>query len=237
MKITYLHHSGFYINTGKNSFLIDFYQDVEKGFTESLIKNDKSNIYILASHFHGDHFNKEIFNFKDVNPHIRYIFGSDIFKEKKAKYEDGQFLSKGNTYSDGNIVIKAYGSTDSGISFYIEADGYKIFHAGDLNNWHWKEECDETESAGYEYAFHKELSEIKADNLNLDVTFFPVDPRLGKEYFKGPEEFISNVKTRLFVPMHFGDKFDLAKAFEDVAMKYCDGFFVINKKGDSMEWK
>ncbi|MEI3154718.1 MAG: hypothetical protein V8S95_06185 [Odoribacter sp.] len=46
--------------------------------------------------------------------------------------------------------IKAFGSTDIGISFLIDIDNIRIFHAGDLNNWHWEEESTPEEIAGTE---------------------------------------------------------------------------------------
>ena len=39
-----------------------------------------------------------------------------------------------------DVYVKAYGSTDIGISFLVKVDGLTIFHAGDLNWWHWKED-------------------------------------------------------------------------------------------------
>ena len=38
------------------------------------------------------------------------------------------------------VKIKAFGSTDIGISFLVSVDGVDIFHAGDLNWWHWWDE-------------------------------------------------------------------------------------------------
>ena len=43
------------------------------------------------------------------------------------------------------LRIQAFGSTDVGISFLIHLQGKSIFHAGDLNNWHWSEESTEQE--------------------------------------------------------------------------------------------
>ena len=41
----------------------------------------------------------------------------------------------------GDIKVKAYGSTDAGVSFLVTTSGgRKIFHAGDLNDWHWQDD-------------------------------------------------------------------------------------------------
>lgn len=33
------------------------------------------------------------------------------------------------------MKVKAFDSTDEGLSYLVEMDGIRIFHAGDLNNW------------------------------------------------------------------------------------------------------
>lgn len=42
---------------------------------------------------------------------------------------------------------------------------------------------------------------------------FPVDPRLGQAYCRGPQQFVEKIRTRYFVPMHF-DESVAAEAFE-----------------------
>ena len=56
------------------------------------------------------------------------------------------------------IRIEAFGSTDVGISFLIDLQGVRLFHAGDLNNWHWSEESTPQEIRKAEGDF---LAEIK----------------------------------------------------------------------------
>ncbi len=54
----------------------------------------------------------------------------------------------------GTTQVKAYGSTDTGVSYAITlTDGSVIFHAGDLNDWHWSEESTEREVAKAEERF------------------------------------------------------------------------------------
>ena len=42
---------------------------------------------------------------------------------------------------------------------------------------------------------------------------FPVDPRLGKDYTRGAEQFLDRIKVGLFIPMHFWDNIEAAGAF------------------------
>ena len=48
------------------------------------------------------------------------------------------WLAKGGTWSDDTISVWALGSTDSGVSWIVETEDKRIFHAGDLNNWYAK---------------------------------------------------------------------------------------------------
>ena len=151
MRLTYIYHSGFAIEADEFAILIDYYKDTgrspEKGFVHEKLLNRAGTLYILSSHFHPDHFNPEVLRWKTYKKDIVYLFGKDILKRNRAGKEDAIYLKKEDSYEDHNLWIKAFGSTDSGISFLIEAEGKRLFHAGDLNNWHWKDESTPEEVA------------------------------------------------------------------------------------------
>ena len=235
MVITYIYHSCFLVETDRVAMIFDYFTD--DGYLEKIIPTLEKPIYVFASHFHGDHFNAEIFNWKNLAGNIQFILSKDILEENKAKENDGFYMEKSDIWQDENIKIKAYGSTDAGISFYVEAGEYKIFHAGDLNNWHWVDEAEPQESADYEAAYHKELAELSAEIKQVDIAMFPVDKRLGTDYYKGAREFVEKIEAGLFVPMHFGKDYESANAFGEIAKKYCKGFFAINDVGEQIEWK
>ena len=84
-----------------------------------------------------------------------------------------QYIAKGASYSDDKVCIQAFGSTDVGVSWYIETEGKRLFHAGDLNNWHWVEECTKEESMQYEKAYLGELKDI-LKSATLYKNFFSI---------------------------------------------------------------
>lgn len=88
----------------------------------------------------------------------------------------------------------------------IEAQGKLIFHAGDLNNWHWKDESTPQEVAEAEGNYLKELDIIAKYTQAMDVVMFPVDPRLGTDFMRGAQQFIDRIRTGIFVPMHFWER-------------------------------
>ena len=42
-----------------------------------------------------------------------------------------------------DICIRTLRSTDEGVAFLVSAEGKTIYHAGDLNDWYWKEESED----------------------------------------------------------------------------------------------
>lgn len=115
-------------------------------------------------------------------PDIRYIFSKDILKHRRASAEDATYINKGDTYEDEHIRIQAFGSTDVGISFLIDLQGRRLFHAGDLNNWHWSEESTPQEIRKAEGDFLAEVRALQQTAPAIDVAMFPVDSRIGKDY-------------------------------------------------------
>ena len=132
MKLTYIYHSGFAIEGRGITIIIDYWRDPHN-IIGHLLKNE-GEIYVMASHFHPDHFDPIIFSWKVQRPDIHYILSKDILKHRKANKDAATYLAKGHQYEDDNILVKAFGSTDVGVSWYIETCGKKIFHVGDLNN-------------------------------------------------------------------------------------------------------
>lgn len=229
MKITYIHHSCFALETENAALIFDYY--TESKALEKII-GVKNQIYVFSSHNHGDHFNPEIFNWAKINKNIKYILSDDIAKMSIQPSEDTLFLSEGEIFEDGNISVKAYGSTDCGISFLVDVCGKSVFHAGDLNNWHWNEQVPPDEANIYSNAFLQKLKALKLERSSINIVMFPVDPRLGRDYFMGAEQFLNEIETELFIPMHFWGNFKKANSFEPVAARYGAQFFTISKTGD-----
>ncbi len=219
MTLTYIYHSGFAIECNNCSVIIDYYTDPGHEFIKKTLPSLKGKLYVLSSHWHPDHFNRAVFEWKKTRPDIQYILSKDILKKQFASLDEASFLMKGEEWVDENICVKAFGSTDVGSSFLIEANGRKIFHAGDLNNWHWDEESTPEEIKAAERHYLKEINDLANETSSLDLAMFPVDCRLGKNYMRGAEQFIDTINTKTFAPMHFGETYKEANAFQEYAEK------------------
>lgn len=220
MEIIYLHHSGFAILANQFTIIIDFFEDSESescGIVHDKLLNKNGTMYVLSSHFHADHFNRQVLEWKKQKNDIKYIFSHDIYKRRRIEKDAAIWLKKGEEYADNNIKITAFGSTDIGISFMIEAEGKTLFHAGDLNNWHWMDESPEEEWKRDEQKFLNELKIIKEKYDKVDIVMFPIDPRLGTEYMRGGKQFIEAIQTSTFIPMHFWNDYASANRFQEYA--------------------
>ena len=138
-------------------------------------------------------------------------------------------------YQDEHLTIRAFGSTDVGISFLIETQGKQIFHAGDLNNWHWKDESTPQEVAEAEGNYLKELDIIAKYTQAMDVVMFPVDPRLGTDFMRGAQQFIDRIKTGVFVPMHFWERPAEVMAFAPYAESKGCRYVVLSVPGEGTD--
>ena len=109
-------------------------------------------------------------------------------------------MKKYSEWQGEGIKVWTYDSTDVGVSFLVETDsGKRIFHAGDFNLWYWENETSENQILAKK-VFDKQLKRMKG--LEVDVAFFPVDPRLGNSQELGVIEFIKNTDIKTLVAMH-----------------------------------
>lgn len=235
MKLTYIYHSCFIIESEKFTLIFDFYKDSEDKYIQQHLANLPGKIYVFSSHSHRDHFNAEILEWKKLRADIQYIFSKDIVDNGLYKGDDAFIIDKLGVYQDQLITVKAFGSTDIGVSFLIEVDGKTIFHSGDLNNWHWKNESTEQEVKEAENFYLSELELVANEVQHLDVLMYPIDHRLGEEYTLGAEQLLEKIKVDLFVPMHFWEHYHYANAFAAKAESYGCRFFSIQKQGDSIK--
>ena len=183
MRITYLRHSGFAVETTEAVLLIDCISGYEK---------TGMPVVALISHAHGDHRSEDIIAMAD---HVI------------------DCPAVGEEFNICGARIRTFGSTDEGVSFLIEADGRRIFHAGDLNKWHWRCENDPEWTKQAVAGFNAVMDTLPPEPL--DAAMFPVDPRMGEGYDEGACEFNERMRPCIFIPMHFWDAPDAALRFAE----------------------
>ncbi|MBC8016133.1 MAG: MBL fold metallo-hydrolase [Sporomusaceae bacterium] len=237
-KITHLFHSGYAVETAEHFLIFDYYQPLPKGgnsIAEGIITGDylktKKNVFVFVSHSHADHFDPIILNWAKDNPAITYIISSDV------TINTDQFhchvLSAYEEANVNQVGVKSFGSTDQGLSFFLQVDGLSIFHAGDLNWWNWTGES-LAEQAAAELAFKAEIDKIRLQVNHIDIAFFPIDRRMEEFYSIGAEYFADQLKPKLLVPMHFGKDFAATKFFAAKAKKLSIHTVEVNHQGQEI---
>lgn len=182
MRVTYWGHSGFSVKTGGLTLLFDY---IGGGFARPAGK-----AIALVSHEHKDHVSEEVYALSD---------------------EVVRGMAEGECRDIFGARIRAYGSTDEGVSFLVEHAGDAVFHAGDLNFWHWRGESTAQEVAQALADYERVLESLAG--ARIDLALFPVDPRMGPGHAQGAEMFLERIKPKLLIPMHFWEKPEAAKQF------------------------
>ena len=225
MTVTYLYHSGFAVEIDDIMLVFDYY----KGELPKTAKGKK--LYVFSSHYHKDHFQREIFDWAEEYD-VTYILSRDI----RAKGPEGKTIKmrKREEIEIDGLKIKTLRSTDMGVAFFVHLNGITIYHAGDLNWWHWEEESpDYNEKMKRDY--QKEILSIEGERI--DVAFVPLDPRLGMAYGWGIDFFMRHTDTKYLFPMHlWGGYKKISKFMEDPVTKdYRDRIVKISGRGERFE--
>lgn len=218
MKVTYLGHSGFAVELTHMTLLFDYYTGKMPEWAK-----DKP-LLVFASHSHPDHFNPRILKLAKEYPQIHYFLGNDIrlgekwlaargidasVKEKVTKLSGGKEI----VYEEGGscVRIQTLHSTDAGVAFVVEAEGKYIYHAGDLNWWHWIGEPDaDNEAMGA--AYRKEIDSIAGQHF--DLAFVPLDPRQEACFSWGMNYFLQKTDSPVVFPMHMWGKYETVAQYK-----------------------
>ena len=205
MTVKYYYHSGFSVASGETLLVFDYWMGrqgkklpaAQRITPETL--SHFSEVFVFISHGHEDHFDPVVYTWEQYAP-VTYILPETM----DASLHGRRMGIGGELTLSRHVKVKAFDSTDEGLSYLVEMDGIRIFHAGDLNNWHWREESTPREIEEAERDFQQVMETMRGEKV--DVAFFPVDPRLGMMFDAGPNYFAMVVKPRLMIPMHFWER-------------------------------
>ena len=212
LSVTYLSHSGFLVDTGAHVLIFDYYRDTPRngGLAQGVFRPaafSGRDVTVFVSHHHGDHYNPCIFTWRETLPDIRYILADDVW----AKGEQAAHLAPCAHLETGGLSIDTLPSTDEGVAFLVGVDGYTLYHAGDLNWWHWAGEPDSWNQS-QETRYKAAIDSIAG--RAVDAAFLPTDPRLGEAYLWGMRYFAEKVPARHLVPMHLWGRYSVCEQIQ-----------------------
>lgn len=230
MKVTYIFHSSFLVETERHYLLFDYF----KGELPPMDRDKK--LVVFASHRHEDHFSPVIFELSKQYPSAEYVISDDIWQRRVPQelYGKVQFIGPGEELEASGLQVKAFKSTDEGVAFLIREGNVCLYHAGDLNNWTWIGE-DEGWNKQMAENYHKELEKISGNHI--DVAFVPLDPRLEGMFYLGVNDFMDQVGADRVFPMHFWEDYRVTARLKELpcAQDYRDRIIEITRQGECFE--
>ena len=222
MKVWYLYHSGVAVRTGGYLLIFDYWKNhTLPGGIPALIQKENCPVLVFCSHAHDDHFNPEILQWRRNFSKVEYILSDDI-----ASQTGCTMLSSGAVLSRPDYTVRTFASTDAGVAFLVEIDGVSIYHAGDLHWWHWSGEPDQ-ENRAMASAYQAELQKLSRNDL--DLSFVPVDGRLGDAYALGIDYFAAHVACPHIIPIHFSSDVSVLSKLSRHADSYLDRLCLLSE--------
>lgn len=201
MKVTFLAHSGFFLELDRVNLLFDY-------INGELPPLGDAPLLVFASHHHADHFSPRIFDLAQDGRDVQFILGSDIPDQGR---NDCTYVSGDETLSPlPGVLVETLPSTDEGVAFLITAGGTTVFHAGDLNWWHWEGEPDPWNPEMADRFCR--ICEALSGRL-IDLAMLPLDPRQEHDGYRGAKHFLETASIARFLPMHQWDKFSFTERF------------------------
>ena len=234
MRATFLDHSGFLVELPTVTLLFDWW----KGELPAL--RPGVPLLVFASHRHEDHFKPEIFR---LDAHA-FLLGKDIKLSPRHREKWGlsdetaaKCLSLGGNETASplpGVTVETLPSTDEGVAFLVTADGQTVFHAGDLNWWHWEGE-DKAWNRNMEIDFKRYTEPLRG--RRIDLVMLPLDPRLGEPGFWGPRYFLELADILRFLPMHQWGDFGFTEKFLAEYPAFAPLTLPVAETGQVFVWK
>ena len=206
MQVTFLAHSGFLIETKSTALLFDWW-------TGELPPLPEKPLLVFASHAHEDHFSPAIFSLNNGKQDVRFLLGSDISLTGIPSETAAKCTLLGGREAVSplpGVTVETLPSTDEGVAFLVSVDGETIFHAGDLNWWHWEGE-DPAWNHQMELDFKRYIQPLVG--RSIDLAMLPIDPRQEADGFRGASYLLSQARIRRCLPMHQWEQFPFTQQF------------------------
>lgn len=190
MKVTFIEHSGFSVELDQTVLLFDYYKGELPQFSE------EKELVVFVSHSHSDHYNPEIWNLKNRYKKVSYVIADDV----PAK-QDAVVMKAHEKREVSEMTVETLKSNDQGVAFLVTVEGKTVYHAGDLNWWHWNGEPEE-DNEYYKETYMEEIARLKEKDRKIDIAFLLLDPRQEDKYCWGMNYFLEQLHPDVVFPMH-----------------------------------
>ena len=125
MNVTYLHHSGFSVETETKVLLFDYYTESgRKAYFDPAAYPEK-DIFVFVSHAHEDHYDRRILDWGNL-PNVKYVLSFDV-RTMVGFAGEVLHVQPHEEYTFDGITVKTLQSNDEGVAFLVKADGKTIY--------------------------------------------------------------------------------------------------------------
>jgi len=242
IEITYIFHNCFILklqraHAREATFLFDYPADeyLDETRRAAIISRIRdTDLYLVSSHNHHDHFNRKAPALSACTKSLTYILSWDIVKKNRQlkTMPSCYTMEADQSYTVNDFTIDTFKSNDEGVAFLFHLGPLHIYFGGDLANWNW-EDLNQRETRLLVDYFGEVLQKLK--QWPIEVAFSNTDQRLAN--WAGAAQFIDTVKPRLFVPMHtFGETQAIAKFLKENPQPGKE-IFQYRETGDGMVWE
>ncbi len=243
-QLWYLGHCGWAIKTANHLMIFDYFPGNSAPTELSLINGyinpeeiKDMNVEVFVSHNHQDHYSPVIFSWQPTAKNLTYIFGfkPEELPENARQGYDGrpyEFLGPRETRTVDGMQISTIRANDGGVGFLIQADGLKIFHAGDHAGW----------ENGESQPFTSEIDYLAGLIPNVDMAFINTTGcRYSRDTLALQQSVfyaIERLSPRLTIPTHgLGREYVYAEYARKIkANNFKTEVVCANFKGDKFEY-
>jgi ankyrin repeat protein/L-ascorbate metabolism protein UlaG (beta-lactamase superfamily) len=206
--VWHLYHSGWAVKTKNNLLVFDCWENGRRPDEPCLANGFLTpgemaglKVTVFVSHVHPDHYSPHILEWRESVPGINYIFGFE-----PEGVQDYVYAAPRTTMTVGDLTIATIESNDTGVGFLVEADGVRIFHAGDHAN----------RQRDFSGPYCGEIDYLASTFGPIDIAFMPVTGcgfgdqvavRMGVFYA------LEKLGPAVFAPMHSGDNTAVYKVY------------------------
>ncbi len=224
MKVTYLSHSGFLIETRRHRLIFDLF----RGSPE--LPTDGKTVIFFVSHYHEDHYSKKIYSYAERSD-THYVLSREV---RGAPPEASvTFVRPHEDIEVGGVRVRTLRSTDCGVAYLVDADGEVIYHAGDLHLWAWSGASAE-QNRDAAVRFRNEIGRLRG--ITIDAAFMPLDPRQEADGVLGFDTAMRTLDIKRAFPMHFWGVDEYVAKFyaSELAAPYRDRIVPLTAEGASV---
>lgn len=175
MKVTWIEHSGFLVETAEEYLLFDYW----KGRLPRI--DPGKPLCIFVSHSHPDHFSERICDL----PAKAIVLSADVPQGsiRRTRASVHRIAPHRTLELSPCLSISTLASNDLGVAYVVRTDEGMVYHAGDLNSWWWDGDAEDRK---LEEFYHRELERIRG--IHFRAAMIPYDLRL-KEPGYGIRDF------------------------------------------------